>query len=49
MTCLIRLVHFAVERAGQLLLLESPVKNHLRFLVFEPGQGLFSLALEVSS
>ena len=34
MTCLIRLVHFAVERAGQLLLLESPVKNHLSFLVF---------------
>lgn len=42
MTYLSHLIHFAVGRAEQLLLLGSLMKSHLMFLIFGLGEGLFS-------
>ena len=42
MTYLSPLIHFAVGRAEQLLLLGSLMKSHLMFLIFGLGEGLFS-------
>jgi hypothetical protein len=47
-TCQYHQAHFIMVLARQLLLLKSPMKNHLNFLVFKREGELFFLVLMVN-